>query len=806
MEHTPFMRKVKRVLEEHKQFAPLDGKQYVTSKFHQVYHHYIKVVSTHLNTGASNRQGAVFVGYEPDECGGDEGGEEVVRLLGQFVCNGIYDEVIYWNNPARNDEEAYYVPGAPVTIWNNPDCKCDLYTYLSLEDEMKLYSACHAARVGDGGYDEWNDFLYDDRILLERIYNNTGGIYWFENTGWSSELDHCEWYGITCDDEGYVTEIMMRQNNITEDLSKLYKLRTLDLAENNLSGFMAGSGSWTYDIRVSSLIISTIQFINPFPFKNTGSVPSLPLVNCGLAVNPGNVGDCEGAQETHSGGFICLVQRGDIRLDEKVMYCESVGGQGMVIYNNEIGPISGLPIRENYGGIPVIGISDTEGQSIINLDPLPSGQFEVTANREEWIDHSPFFSLRDLTYVDLSQNNLSGRIDALFAPALGHANFSDNNFTSFSSFKAFKRSHETLRTFDLSFNSIQQQASDIMKNMPPNIEQFILSGNMIQGTLPPRENLNELRQFDMGSNHLSGSLPDFYREYPNLQELNLSNQKQEDGSGLSGSISARLSNLLFLTTLDLAGNKLTGPIPAAFGNFGQLKLLNFSDNVLTKTIPAELGRLAGTLEVFDVSINNLSGQIPSEIGQFKDAKVRISGNTKISNPAPLSLCSFPTNHIDLSGNTNLCHPKRQALKSFYESAKGSEWTESTNWLDEYDTCGFWYGVTCTDGAVTGLALSNNGLSGRLGTHIGELRSLEILDLSDNDIKGSIPAEMGLLTNLTYLRLSYNSFVGNVSDEFLNLTQLQLVQLHGNRLTGKIPDLNVTPKDDSLSGSSFISDC
>ncbi|KAL7523831.1 hypothetical protein ACHAXR_000354, partial [Thalassiosira sp. AJA248-18] len=82
----------------------------------------------------------------------------------------------------------------------------------------------------------------------------------------------------------------------------------------------------------------------------------------------------------------------------------------------------------------------------------------------------------------------------------------------------------------------------------------------------------------------------------------------------------------------------------------------------------------------------------------------------------------------------------------------------------------------------------------------------ILDLSDNDIKGSIPTEIGLLTNLTYLRLSYNAFTGTVSDEFLNLAQLQLVQLHSNRLTGTIPDLNVTPKNDSLSGSSFISDC
>mmetsp|Transcript_8679 Transcript_8679/g.14006 ORF Transcript_8679/g.14006 Transcript_8679/m.14006 type:complete len:140 (-) Transcript_8679:212-631(-) len=53
------MRKVKRVLkqvpDEHKQFNPMDMKVYPTSKFHQAYHHYIKVVSTHLNMGSSTR-------------------------------------------------------------------------------------------------------------------------------------------------------------------------------------------------------------------------------------------------------------------------------------------------------------------------------------------------------------------------------------------------------------------------------------------------------------------------------------------------------------------------------------------------------------------------------------------------------------------------------------------------------------------------------------------------------------------------------------------------------------------------------
>jgi len=44
---------LKQVPEDHKQFSPMDDSMYLTKEFHQAYHHYIKVVSTHLNVGSS---------------------------------------------------------------------------------------------------------------------------------------------------------------------------------------------------------------------------------------------------------------------------------------------------------------------------------------------------------------------------------------------------------------------------------------------------------------------------------------------------------------------------------------------------------------------------------------------------------------------------------------------------------------------------------------------------------------------------------------------------------------------------------
>lgn len=58
-----FNRKTKRILkqvpEEHQQFNPMDATRYPTTAFHQAFHHYIKVVSTHLNMGASEANSMV---------------------------------------------------------------------------------------------------------------------------------------------------------------------------------------------------------------------------------------------------------------------------------------------------------------------------------------------------------------------------------------------------------------------------------------------------------------------------------------------------------------------------------------------------------------------------------------------------------------------------------------------------------------------------------------------------------------------------------------------------------------------------
>jgi hypothetical protein len=150
-----------------------------------------------------------------------------------------------------------------------------------------------------------------------------------------------------------------------------------------------------------------------------------------------------------------------------------------------------------------------------------------------------------------------------------------------------------------------------------------------------------------------------------------------------------------------------------------------------------------------LSNNMFSGTIPSEIGQLQGASVYLKDNRFYNSSAtapasaPLSLCMLNSvKEFDLENETTLCPPERNALSSFYELAKGAEWTDQgsetngTKWVHEYASYCDWKGVTCDDDRnhVTQLQLSNNGLSGKLSNSVGELKFIEVLDLSDNDMK------------------------------------------------------------------------
>ena len=113
----------------------------------------------------------------------------------------------------------------------------------------------------------------------------------------------------------------------------------------------------------------------------------------------------------------------------------------------------------------------------------------------------------------------------------------------------------------------------------------------------------------------------------------------------------------------------------------------------------------------------------------------------------------------------------------------------------------WTGVTVTDGRVSGLGLTNQGLNGMIPNTLGDLSELTVLRLNSsfvpaipnisapanpNSLTGSIPAQLGSLTKLIHLFLDGNSLSGSIPEELGNMSALASLALNDNNLTGSMP--------------------
>ena len=79
-----------------------------------------------------------------------------------------------------------------------------------------------------------------DRAVLEAFYDATGGASWTTDSNWKTSAALGDWYGVTTDSSGRVTELELRENGLSgpipADLGSLASLRRLSLYSNDLTG------------------------------------------------------------------------------------------------------------------------------------------------------------------------------------------------------------------------------------------------------------------------------------------------------------------------------------------------------------------------------------------------------------------------------------------------------------------------------------------------------------------------------------------------------------------------------------------
>ncbi|PWA79680.1 protein kinase-like domain-containing protein [Artemisia annua] len=188
--------------------------------------------------------------------------------------------------------------------------------------------------------------------------------------------------------------------------------------------------------------------------------------------------------------------------------------------------------------------------------------------------------LSNLTYLSLSQNNLTGTLPASFFNLLV--------------------SLVNLLHLDLSQNRIMGPIPSTLGSMI-NLKFLDLSTNKLNGSIPPElSNLQSLVQMNLGDNNLDGPIPPSFGNLSALKFLNLGM------NNISGPIPLDITTLFELEHVDLNHNRLFGPVHPEFGKLSKLFYLDLSSNQLSGNISFQT---ECTLRHLDLCKNYLSGVI-----------------------------------------------------------------------------------------------------------------------------------------------------------------------------------------------------
>lgn len=348
------------------------------------------------------------------------------------------------------------------------------------------------------------------------------------------------------------------------------------------------------------------------------------------------------------------------------------------------------------------------------------------------------------------------------------------------------------------------------------VREIDLSDNQLAGTLTDDLRLLvDLYSLQLQSNALTGSIPSRLAHL-DLQTLNLSDNL------FTGTVPAALYRLDSLQMLDTSGNALQEqPITIEFayefdgspagtaGHFlrGVIEGVLLDDGDTVEVTGLQQAGLAG----FEYTISNTIGlrsgragvpPVLSLSGDYLDLWVCPAGFTDTeaqdcafgadggflisqnwepfagtsvvhAGIAPLG-DSFRDSDRPMNANqwaARVRTAQRATLISLFEATDGPNWANVDNWLEESVSECEWYGVSCTDGAVTGIDLSNNQLSGSVPASLYELPALLSLNLSGNTLTGLSLGQPEACTELDVVNVGdvITGSLSHVSDCFVEAT-------------------------------------
>ena len=734
------------------------------------------------------------------------------------------------------DANGFTVPGREYT-WTSSDTSTAAVDgsglVHGLVEGVVLITATRAGVHGEVlmtvAHEDWGD--------LVTFYEATDGQGWIVNDGWLSDLPIGQWHGVTTDETGHVTELILSASDlagpIPPELGNLTHLEVLNLERNSLEGAIPAELGRLRNLRALILGVNDL----------TGSIPAEIGDLANLEVLRLRRNDLTGTVPPELGRLRNLTRLGlDWNDLAGPMPLDLMGLERLRVFHfpgNESLCAPGSPDfaawlarLDVYVG-PLCNEADREALSALYKATggegwERSGGWLGDGLLGQWHGVGTD-SLGHVSTLDLANNGLAGRVPAVLAQLAGMTSLRMDGNSGLTGPLPLSLSALPLKELGYEGTGLCVPTDDAFREFLATIPSHEGTGEEC-APLSDREvleilytatgggdwenNENWLSDLPLGEwrgvttdeegrvvgvalprNKLAGTIPPELGHLATLSELDLS------VNDLAGPVPAELARLANLSQLNLAVNGLAGPIPPELGGMPSLQWLVLGRNRLTGTIPPELGGLSG-LTLLYLDNNRLTGPIPPELASLSGLFTMNLSNNELAGPIPPELGSFPQmSWLRLSGNrlTGPIPPELANLSALVELYLQDN--ELTGRIPPgLGNLALLEDLILHDNKLTGpipadlgaapslsaLTLGRNRLAGPIPLELGNLANLDYLSLTDNELTGPIPADLGRLSGMRTLHLDGNALSGPIPAEFGNLASMWTLYLDRNQLTGAIP--------------------
>ncbi|XP_050111021.1 receptor-like protein 3 isoform X2 [Malus sylvestris] len=563
---------------------------------------------------------------------------------------------------------------------------------------------------------------------------------------WSSSVDCCHWNGITCNQEGWITHLLLPSNGLkggmfVSSLGNLTHLTHLNLSHNSLYGTLETKFfSSLNHLEILDLSYNLLSGEIPFslPPKNIqtvdlssnhfhGAIPS------SFFQRAWNLTSFNVSNNTFSG---YIPSSNCLRSSPSIRVLDFSSNEFSGNFPRGLGGCSKLQIlhaghNNLSGSLPEDIYNATKlDELVLPLNSLSGAISERIAN------------LTHITMLDLYFNHLSGVIPL--------------NFGKLSKLK--------FMNFD--FNNLEGKLPPSLMNCT-NLVELHLGYNHLEGDLSMLNfsTLNHLTKLDLVRNNFSGILPISLYSCRSLKAIRLS-----DNPYVEGQIQPEIVSLKSLSFISLGYLRLTNLTRAIKILMGckSLRTLILGGSFDRETLPTDDDMVDfhgyQNLRVFSLANSGLTGQIPGWLSNLKNLQLLYLGMNQITGSIPSWLGTLPKLlSVELSNNQISGEFPKQLCRLPMLMVNASQ-------VDSYE-----FELPLIGGKIENPVFVPRRVSYYQG----------IIDLAVNNISGIIPTEIGQLL-LRELYLEENNFSGEIPDQISNLKYLEVLNLSTNHLSGKIP--------------------